>query len=213
MWKHHQGGVPHPPLAQNQPEAKQRFPHTHRVSTLQTRNVMAYPGTFGSSSTANSGTGNAGAANAGMSRHNTNGYQTTIADHGNYYSRPALPHQVKNFSRMAQSSTPPGHMPPDPGMYGGTPWATAANAKPQWGAMGRGTANMGTGAVPYSSMGAGGVPYSGMRVGDMPRSQRIQTMRMMKMQAAKHQLAQRARREDEEYKKVVSNLLLSHDSY
>jgi hypothetical protein len=72
---------------------------------------------------------------------------------------------------------------------------------------------MGTGAVPYSSMGAGGVPYSGMRVGDMPRSQRIQTMRMMKMQAAKHQLAQRARREDEEYKKVVSNLLLSHDSY
>jgi hypothetical protein len=215
MWGGQQ--VPNPPSSQNVPAAH-RFPHPQRMSTLQTRNVMNY----GSSSAANVG------GHQQQHMHTTRRVSLSGANptdttrlSTNYCPRPTLPGETGAYGRMTSSSTPLGYIAAsDPRMYGGMPGGGAhggnlpyGGGKSAVGGMSHGgAAAMGAGGMPHGMpygggmhLGGGGMNAGGggMNVGGgMPHSQRIQAMRMMKMQSAKHQLVQKKKREDAEFKKV-----------
>ncbi len=108
-----------------------------------------------------------------------------------------MPGQVDAYNRMMVSSTPPSHVPMNPGMQTRMPLEMSSNdawngsSNPDHGGMSPSTGMM----MPTYAMGGG--QYGNA----LAHSQRIQAMRAMK--AAKNQLLMKKKREDAEYKQVV----------
>jgi hypothetical protein len=145
---------------------------------------------------------NPGAVGSSSMNQGLGGYQN-LSYNTNLSHQQPMPGQVDAYNRMVISSTPPSHVPMNPGMQTRMPLEMGSNdawngsSNPDNGGMSPGVGPWGAGMMPTYAMGGG--QYGNA----LAHSQRIQAMRAMKIQAAKNQLLMKKKREDAEYKQVV----------